>query len=242
MTEIEKNEILEKAKAWFKESIAQNHIKNTKKLSKIKKFNINPFLLTYLSNFLQGDSTPKSIAKALIYPRALGTSINTSFGTHIQKFTLEVLSSFASTTSGIDIEFIDQIDNEKKYCQLKSGPNTINKDDVETIAKHFTDVINLGKTNGLKLGFHNLIVGVIYGEKKELSAHYKRITTQYYYDIVIGEDFWYRLTGDKEFYSDLIKAISDVAIEANYKEELDKIIDELSKTSYIQELSKELNS
>ncbi|WP_321471734.1 PmeII family type II restriction endonuclease [Halarcobacter sp.] len=68
------------------------------------------------------------------------------------------------------------------------------------------------------------------------------MSTQYYYDIVIGEDFWYRLTGDKEFYSDLIKAISDVAIEANYKEELDKIIDELSKTSYIQELSKELNS
>ena len=33
------------------------------------------------------------------------------------------------------------IDGEKKYCQLKSGPDTINKDDVETIAGHFKSVI-----------------------------------------------------------------------------------------------------
>ncbi|RXJ65914.1 restriction endonuclease [Halarcobacter ebronensis] len=242
MTLKEKNEILEKAKLWFKKSIAENHIKNTKKLSNIKEFNINPFLLTYLSNFLEGNHSAKSIAKALIYPRALGTSINTSFGTQIQKFTSEVLASYASTTSGIDIEFIDQIDNEKKYCQLKSGPNTINKDDVETIAQHFTNVINLGRTNGLKLGFHNLIVGVIYGEYGELSSHYKRINLQYHYEIIIGEDFWYRLTGDKDFYSDLIKAVGEVAIDANFKQELEEVIIKLSKNKYIQELTKELNS
>lgn len=242
MTKSEKEKILEKAKEWFQNSIAQNHIKNTKKLSKIKEFNINPFLITYLSNFLEGNSSPKSIAKALIYPRVLGTSINTSFGTNIQKFTSEVLSSFASTTSGIDIEFIDQIDNQRKYCQLKAGPNTINKDDVETISNHFKSIKNLARTNGIKLAYNSLIVGVIYGECSELSGHYKKITTDYDYEVIIGEDFWYRLTGDKEFYSDLIKAISYVAIEANYKKELDNIIDELSKTDFIIELSKELNS
>jgi hypothetical protein len=239
---VNKNEILIKAKLWFKESIANQHIKNTKKLSDINNFNINPFLITYLSNFLEGNHDPISIAKALILPKVLGTSINTSFGTQIQKFTSNVLSSFASTTSGIDIEFIDQIDGEKKYCQLKSGPNTINKDDVETIAGHFKNIINLGKTNNLKLGFHNLIVGVIYGEKDELSSHYKRITKDYNYDVIVGSDFWYRLTGDKDFYADLIKAIAEVAVEANFKEELNEIITELSKSSYIQELSKELNS
>lgn len=239
---IEKKEILKNAKLWFKESIAKQHIKNTKKLSNINNFQINPFLITYLSNFLEGNHEPISIAKALILPKVLGTSINTSFGTQIQKFTSNVLSSFSSTTSGIDIEFIDQIDGEKKYCQLKSGPNTINKDDVETIAGHFKNIINLGKTNNLKLGFHNLIVGVIYGEKEELSSHYKRISKDYNYEVIVGEDFWHRLIGDKDFYSDLIKSIAEVAVEANFKNELNEIIIELSKSDYIQELSKELNS
>jgi hypothetical protein len=242
MTSIEKKEILEKAKTWFTESIANNHIKNTLKLSSIKKFNVNPFLLTYLSNFLEGNHEPKSIAKALIYPRVLGTSINTSFGTNIQKFTSSVLSSFGSTTSGIDIEFTDMVNGEKKYCQLKSGPDTINKDDVETIAGHFKDVINLAKTNGEKLGFNNLIVGIIYGEKEDLNAHYKRISNQYHYDIIIGEDFWHRLTGDKDFYTDLIKAIGEVAIQADFKQDLEDVIEELSKSQYIQTLSNELNS
>jgi hypothetical protein len=242
MTIEEKNEILQKAKVWFSGSIAQNHIKNTLKLSDIKAFNVNPFLLTYLSNFLEGNHDPKSIAKALVYPRVLGTSINTSFGTNIQKFTSSVLSSYGSTTAGIDIEFTDTIDGQKKYCQLKSGPDTINKDDVETIAGHFKSVINLARTNGQKLGFDNLIVGVIYGESRDLNAHYKRISSQYYYDIVIGEDFWHRLTGDKEFYKDLIKAIGEVAIQADFKQDLDKVIETLSNSDYIQNLSKELNS
>lgn len=203
---------------------------------------MNPFLLTYLSNFLEGNHDPKSIAKALIYPRVLGTSINTSFGTNIQKFTSTVLSSFGSTTPGIDIEFIDMIDNEKKYCQLKSGPDTINKDDVETIAGHFTSIINLARTNGEKIGFHNLVVGIIYGEQKDLNAHYKRISKQYYYDILVGNDFWYRLTGDKDFYTDLIKAIGEVAIEADFKNDLDNVIEELAKSEYIQSLSKELDN
>jgi len=198
--------------------------------------------LTYLSNFLQGNHEPKSIAKALIYPRVLGTSINTSFGTNIQKFTSCVLSSFGSTTSGIDIEFIDMIDGEKKYCQLKSGPDTINKDDVETIANHFKDVINLARTNGEKLGFNNLIVGIIYGEEENINAHYRRISTQYHYDIIVGEDFWHRLTGDKDFYADLIKAIGEVAIQADFKQDLENVIDELSKSQYIQSLCEELNS
>ena len=198
--------------------------------------------MTYLSNFLQGNHEPKSIAKALIYPRVLGTSINTSFGTNIQKFTSCVLSSFGSTTSGIDIEFIDMIDGEKKYCQLKSGPDTINKDDVETIANHFKDVINLARTNGEKLGFNNLIVGIIYGEEENINAHYRRISTQYHYDIIVGEDFWHRLTGDKDFYADLIKAIGEVAIQADFKQDLENVIDELSKSQYIQSLCEELNS
>lgn len=224
----EKEAILQKAQIWFRESIANNHIKNTEKLSEPSQFNINPFLALYLANFLTGNSDKTSIAKALIYPRALGTSITTSFGTNIQKFTNEVLDSYGSTTSGIDIEFIDQIDNLKKYCQLKAGPNTINKDDVESIAGHLQRVINLGRTNNIRLNQDQLIVGVIYGTPTELNSHYKRIESQYNHPIHIGLDFWHRLTGDKNFYKDLASAIAEVATEADYQSELNAVIEKLA--------------
>ena len=240
MNQDEKNIILEKAQTWFKESIAENHIKNTKKLFKASSFDINPFLAVYLSNFLTGNTDPKSIAKALLYPRVLGTSITTSFGTNIQKFTNEVLSSFGSTTSGIDIEFIDQISKNKIYCQLKSGPNTINKDDVETIVGHFKKVIHLGRTNNLRITHDDMVVGIIYGDMASLNGHYKRVTTEYDYPIYIGQDFWHRLTGDEHFYSDLIQAIGQVAIEADFSEELNEVINSLSKSPEIKKLSSKI--
>ncbi len=240
MDQGEKEEILEKAKVWFKASIAENHIKNTKKLVNASKFDINPFLAVYLSNFLTGNTEPESIAKALLYPRVLGTSITTSFGTNIQKFTNEVLSSFGSTTSGIDIEFIDQINKNKIYCQLKSGPNTINKDDVETIAGHFKKVISLGRTNNLRIAHDDMVVGIIYGDTASLNGHYKRITSDYNYPIYIGKDFWHRLTGDESFYSDLINVIGEVAVEADFSEELEGVIKELSESPEIKALAKKI--
>ncbi|MCU7837559.1 MAG: restriction endonuclease [gamma proteobacterium symbiont of Taylorina sp.] len=238
MNQDEKDIILEKAQVWFRESIAKNHIRNTQILTESSKFDINPFLAVYLSNFLTGDAKPEGIAKALIYPRVLGTSITTSFGTNIQKFTNDVLSSFGSTTSGIDIEFIDQISGNKIYCQLKSGPNTINKDDVETISGHFKKVIQLGRTNGLRITHDDMVVGIIYGDLTNLNAHYKRITKEYDYPVYIGQEFWYRLTGDESFYTDLIHAIGQVASEADFAKDLNDVIKELAKSPEIIQLSK----
>lgn len=232
-----KAEILKKSKEWFKKSIMDQHQSNTQKLTSIKEFNVNPFLASYLAYFLEGNAKPESIAKALIYPRALGTSINTTFGTGIQKFTTEVLSSFASTTSGMDIEFEDAIDGSHKYCQLKAGPNTINKDDVETIAQHFKSVKNLARTNSLKIGIDDLIVGVIYGSSDELSGHYKRLSKEYDIPVYVGKDFWYHLTGEENFYYELIKAVGSVVSETNFRDQLDAIIKQLADTEEIKAIS-----
>ena len=117
--------VLEKAKEFFRDNIVENHInKACKKASKLSNYNINPFLIKYLANFLKGDDSPQSMAEALVLPRILGSSITTSFGSNVQKLISEIFDGYGSTTSGIDIEFIDAIDDRKKYCQLKSGPNT----------------------------------------------------------------------------------------------------------------------
>jgi hypothetical protein len=86
-------------------------------------------LFKYLANFLTGNDNAESIAKALVLPRILGSSINgTSFGMKVQKLIGQLFQGLGSTTSGIDIEFIDGIDGRRKYCQLKSWSNTINHD------------------------------------------------------------------------------------------------------------------
>ncbi len=237
MNDEQKSEILQSAKEWFKESVATNHNRNTKKLADPKSFKINPFLVNYLANFLTGDDSPESIAKALIYPRMLGTSITTTFGSAIQRFTSDVLGAFGSMISGIDVEFVDQIDGRKKYCQLKSGPNTINKDDVETIAGHFTSAKNLARTNNLQIGYDDLIVGVIYGLPDQLNGHYRRLEAQYSYPVIVGKELWHRLTGDEQFYSDLIDSIGSVAIDIDASETIQQVIESLACSQEIQDLS-----
>ena len=71
-------------------------------------FSIAEFGFKYLANFLTGNDNAESIAKALVLPRILGSSINTSFGMKVQKLIGQLFQGLGSTTSGIDIEFIDE--------------------------------------------------------------------------------------------------------------------------------------
>lgn len=236
MTEAEKQAILEKVKEWFLETIIPNHIANTQKLTNPKQFDINPFLILYLAGFLEGELTAESIAKALLYPRVLGTSITTSFGQNMQSFISTVLEHYGSMVPGIDIEFIDALDHRKKYCQVKLGPNTINKDDITTIHNHFRDARNLGRTNNLAVQQHDLVVGILYGVPGQESNHYKVLRDQYDYTLLIGKDFWYHLTGDEDFYLDLKETIAEVAIGTDGKSLLQSVITELSNTDAIKSL------
>lgn len=217
--------IVEKAKDFFRNEVAKNHARNTAKLVRLKSFNLNPFLAAYKAHFLTGNGSPESVAKALVYARVLGSSIDTTFGNQMQKFCSSVLEGFASTTSGIDIEFIDQLDGRKKYCQIKSGPNTINKDDIETIIGHFQGIKNLARTNHLDIGLNDLVVGVFYGTRKELNNSYKKIDKQH--PVVVGAEFWHRLTGEEGFYEKLIEGIGEVAKEYDGTELIENAINAL---------------
>lgn len=212
MTEQQKQAIIESGKEYFRTTIIPNHLKNLQKL-KLSSFNINPFLINYLAAFLCGDTEPKSLAKALVYPRILGTSLNTSFGQNIQVFisSLEEITGGASGIEGIDIEFVDAIDGRRRYCQCKAGPQTINKEDIATILGHFKYLMNKSRLDRMGLQFDDLIVGVLYGEHENLSANYKAIDA--HYPVLCGADFWERLTGDKEFYNRLAKAFGEVVEE-----------------------------
>lgn len=213
MTEEQKQQIIESGKAYFREIIIPNHLKNLTKL-KLESFDINPFLVNYLAAFLCGNTEPESIAKALLYPRILGTSITTSFGHHTQKLASNLIANAgtASGIDGIDIEFIDALDGRRKYCQCKAGPNTINHDDVTTIVNHFMHLQHKARVDGLPIQLNDMIVGVLYGERSELADHYKKIEEKTC-PVYCGAEFWEHVTGDKQFYYRLAKAFGEVVEE-----------------------------
>lgn len=212
ITDKQKQSIIESGKQYFRQIIIPNHIKGLEKLH-LKDFSINPFLINYLAAFLCGNTEPESLAKALVYPRILGTSINTSFGQNIQIFIskLAEVAGAASGIDGIDIEFVDAIDGRKKYCQCKAGPSTINSPDVATIMGHFGHLQNKARLDRLPLQINDMIVGVLYGEPEELSANYKNIDKTY--PVYCGAEFWEHITGDKDFYHRLAKAFGEVVEE-----------------------------
>ena len=227
--------ILNLAGKWFVKTVVTSHIKNTKKLISYKEFNVNPFLTPYLSVFLKGELSERGVAEALVLPRALQTSITTSFGTHMQHFISEVLSdAYPSVVSGLDIEFDDQLDGRKKYSQVKLGPNTINADDVETIHNHFNSIRQLAKTNRLSIQLNDLVVGVIYGNESELSQHYKTLRDKHNYKVEVGKDFWVRVTGDELFFDKLIGVIVEETKSLDVENILEEVIEGLSKTPEIK--------
>lgn len=235
MDKRQQDDLLNKAAHWFSTVIMENHWVNTVKLTDPSEFNINPFLVTYLAAFHSGELTPQSVATALVLPRVLGTSITTSFGTNIQTFTTEVLQEvFGSTTDGIDIEFNDTVTGQKTYAQVKLGPNTINKDDVQTIHGHFAKARRLAKTNNAKIGEATFVVGVLYGQENDLSGHYKALRDNHRYAVLVGAEFWHRLTGATDFYKRLIETIAKVAVQANGKQLIEETIAALAATPELQ--------
>lgn len=58
-----------------------------------------------------------------------------------------------------------------------------------------------------------MIVGVLYGDKSELSGNYKNIDKTC--PVYCGAEFWEHLTGDRQFYHRLAKAFGEVVEEDN---------------------------
>lgn len=233
MTTEQKAQVLSKARDLW-EVILKKHVANTEKLRRLNDFQWNPFTIKYLPNYAYGDASSRNIAKTLVYVRVLSQSINTSLGLHFQNFCNEVIkiltpSGGGSLISGIDIEFIDHIDHRKKYCQLKSGPNCINRDDIETIIDHFTEIKNRARINNVK-SFNpstDCVVGVIYGTNKILNSSYKKLEKEF--PVYVGKELWQRLTGDEKFYDELIDVSAQVAINSDTTHIVEKAIESVAQ-------------
>ena len=68
---------------------------------------------------------------------------------------------------------------------------------------------------------------MVYGEPKERNSFVKKLAEEY--EVYIGEEFWHRLTGDKDFYYDLSKAMAEDAETIDSKELVKETIEKLAK-------------
>ena len=223
-------ELIDNIVEYLRTNIFHNHIKaSLNRNAKLKSYNINPIVVKYLSKVLENDFTANGVAKALYYPRVLGTSINTSFGTRIQNMFVKLGLAEGSLIKGMDIEFKDNLDGRKKWCQLKSGPNTINSEDVKPLIKKFTDTINLARTNSAFKEIRNsdFIVGVLYGDTNELSMHYKAIDKSH--PVFVGRDLWHRITGYPDFYSGLVEELHKSILDLDTKDFINQGCDALAE-------------
>ena len=168
------------------------------------------------------------MAKVLIYPRILGPSITTSFGSGFQKLITKIFKDVSgSQIPGMDLEFVDQMDGRRKYCQLKAGSNVVNRSDVETISQHFKTAQRLARTNHLEVDISDYMFCLLYGEDWQKNGNVKLIEQDY--TVVVGQEFWQRFTGDKNFYRDLIGAIAEVARQYDMQDIILQTVSELAK-------------
>lgn len=223
---------------WFRTIFIPKQEKNLRKLSYAKNHKINPYLAKYRSIALTGSVSPDGIARALVIGTSLITGLNTSFGTQLQREITNILSNVnGSLIPGIDVEYTDHIDSRKKMVQIKAGPTTINEGDVKTIVDHFTKARSIGHTNNVSVDVADQVVGVIYGKDADLNAFYQKIKAAGY-SVLVGDDFWEHMTGEKGLGTRLISVCAGATPSATLNALLEQVINDLASDPAIINLAK----
>lgn len=225
-------ELKRNLKLFFKEEFADKIQEKLATGHSLSSFKVNPLVLTALSSGVFGEQTPLNMAKALLYPRVFGTSISTTFGDRMQTMCVKFLGAQASATPGMDIEFDDQTETQRVIMQLKAGPNTINSGDVTPIVQEMNTAYRLLQQNRVQ-EMPTFAIGITYGDISEISGHYRNVTNQTVgaqvsIPIYIGQNFWHRLTGNSNFYLEMISLFIELFEEKNYSDLLNADLNNLA--------------
>lgn len=155
----------------------------------------------------------------------LSSSEEEIFGDFLEHLAIFVaqktLNAIKSGMAGIDLEYTE--DNKRVLVSLKSGLNWGNSSQWKSL---FSDLQNAIRV--LKQSRHianiECILGVCYGNAKATIK--KGLVHQ-----ICGQEFWYKISGKKSFYKDIVEPIGYQAKEHNdeFKENKIKLINKLTK-------------
>ncbi|WP_158233702.1 PmeII family type II restriction endonuclease [Sporosarcina sp. P21c] len=185
------------------ENIMKNYLKkvfvNLRKLH-LDDLTPNPLLMRLVGTAAELNSA-EALVEYMINAR-LERSTSTGFGMTIQK----VATAFCETTGvgGADISIMknDESGNAIRwYIQMKSGPNTVNKDICIQISSELQSAVRRAPGSAGMLG-------ITYGKFDRVSG----ITQKYLsFDFKAGRDFWEFISNDSDCYKKLWYLTNDIA-------------------------------
>ncbi len=185
----------------------------------------NPYLLK-AKNITSSDELVRSIVESFLYSQE-----ETMFGNKLESFAIYVSGKldggFKSELPSIDLEV--ERDGVYYIVGIKSGTNWANSDQAARMKDNFKTARDyLTKIKGVK----NKIVainGCSYGKNAKLHKQNTEDPEKSFYRLA-GQDFWRFISGDNEFYKEIIKPIEDEAQERDkaFKEAFDGKINAMS--------------
>jgi len=187
-----KPEVIEEIRREFTE-IAKKRFKALASIS-VDNLNFNPFLLRALNL-----DTPRKIAEFMINQR-IERSVVTSYGSRIQKVA-KLLSERGTGVEGADIRKEKQ--GRTYYIQIKSGPNTPNKDITESTNRLLQSATRRNKGSVA-------LLGMTYGNPERVSGIIKGYSAV---DWLVGREFWEFISDDPHCAEEIFKIIAEVAEE-----------------------------
>jgi len=130
------------------------------------------------------------------------------FGEFLEKLAIfvnqKVYNGQKSSAEGIDLEFVDK--DVRYIVSIKSGPNWGNSSQIKRLESNFKKAKRILRTN-TDQSYISAVNGCCYGKY----GPYDRGN----YIKICGQDFWYFISGDKDFYQDIIEPLGHKAKENN---------------------------
>lgn len=188
---------------YVEENIVKFHNNRIKKLEELK-FNTilkrkNPYLFR-----AKNMNTASEIVKSILDAH-LSSGEETIFGNWLEGLAIYISSDLLkngikSSSNGVDLEIVN--DKYHYLVSIKSGPNWGNSSQLKKLETDFINAKRSIKTSGYNKEVI-CINGCCYGKKQDLSIK-SNILEYYKY---CGQVFWEFITGEENFYLDIIVPI-----------------------------------
>lgn len=189
----------------------KSKIRSLEKLTLHKLLKKNPYLfkaknINHASELIDG-----------LLDAFLSSSEEKLFGDFLEDLAVFIASNTCdghkSSAQGVDLEFFHK---ETHYVvSIKSGPNWGNSSQINRLEQDLRDTVTRIKQSNIKVNVQP-VLGICYGRT--------RTTFLRGYMKVVGQNFWYLISENKNLYTDIIEPIGYKAEEQNEKFMIEKCI------------------
>ena len=213
---------LRSVEEYVNENIVDFHERRIKPLTEMRLNDLlkkNPYLFR-AKNVEKADEMIDGLLGAF-----LSSSEEKLFGDFLENLAVFVAEQTSgghkSAAQGVDLEFFNK--GIHYVVSIKSGPNWGNSDQQNKLEQNLRDAVTRVRQSHRGVNVQP-VLGICYGKTR--TAHTKRG-----YLKVVGQNFWFLVSDNKELYTDIIKPLGYRAKQHNqvYEQEKNKLINRLTR-------------